>query len=216
MEYPPSAPSTGLVGTGQLIRPGQGGHWSEQPEDPDNRSLIGGKANMCKNHVKWVYRSDSNFSWESDFDIKEDRFFLDEKGTLRLIIEKERGRITVTRGYAWNGCSPKGCFFDLIIGTPDGVVHIKTERPKTYYASMVHDALYQFLRVNSPVSRRQADECFLRLMAESEFSLRYIYWSAVRWFGWLVWRATKAKRQWQGTGEDSEALKSSAEAASAA
>jgi len=169
---------------------------------------------MCKNSVKWVYRSDSNFSWDSGFDIEEDRFFLDETGTVRLIIE-EGGRITVTRGYAWNGCSPKVCFFDLLIGTPDGVVHINTERPKTYFASMVHDALYQFLRINSPVSRRQADKCFLRLMAESEFSLRYIYWIAVRWFGWLVWRATRAKRQWRGAGLNIDSLASSSQVASA-
>ncbi|MFC1529328.1 DUF1353 domain-containing protein [Gemmatimonadota bacterium] len=160
---------------------------------------------MCKNSVKWRYRSDRNFSWESGLDIREDRFFLDHSGTIRLIIE-EGGLITVTRGYSWNGCSPKFCLFDLLIGTPDGVVHINTERPKTYFASMIHDALYQFLRVNSPVSRRMADRCFLRLMAESEFSLRYIYWIAVRTFGWLFWRATKATRDWQGTGENLESL----------
>jgi len=80
---------------------------------------------------------------------------------------------------------------------------------------MVHDALYQFLRVNSPLNRRQADECFLRLMAESEFSLRYIYWIAVRLFGWLVWRATKAKRRWRGTGLDIDSLVASSQAASA-
>jgi hypothetical protein len=58
---------------------------------------------------------------------------------------------------------------------------------------MVHDALYQFLRAESPITRRQADEAFLRLLVESE-------WAAVRLFGWLVWSATNAKRQWRGTG----------------
>jgi hypothetical protein len=164
-----------------------------------------GMAMKCRNSVKWKYRSENNFSWESGLDIAEDRFFLDDSGTVRLIIEAG-GLITVTGGYSWNGCSPKFCLFDLLIGTPDGVVHVDTGRPKTYFASMIHDALYQFLRVNSPVSRGMADRCFLHLMAESEFSLRYLYWFAVRAFGWLFWRATKAKRQWQGSGEKLEAF----------
>lgn len=153
----------------------------------------------CKNSVKWLYRSNENYSWESGFDIPEDRFFLDSSGKVRLILEVG-GRITVTRGYAWNGCSPKICVFDLLIGTPDGVVYARTGRPKTYYASMVHDALYQFLRADSPLSRRQADDAFLRLMEVSEFALRWIYWVAVRLFGWLVWRAKSARRHWRGYG----------------
>ena len=108
---------------------------------------------MCRNSVKWLYRSEVNFEWDSGFDIPEDQVFLDTTGKVRLILERG-GRITVTREYAWNGCSPKVCIFDLLVGTPDGVVHVRTGRPKTYFASMVHDALYQFLRCNSPITRR--------------------------------------------------------------
>jgi hypothetical protein len=35
-------------------------------------------------------------------------------------------------------------------------------------------------------------------MAASEFSLRYIYWAAVRVFGWLVWHGKRITRQWNG------------------
>lgn len=153
---------------------------------------------MCKNSVSWIYRSDANYSWESGFAVDDDLLFYDRSGRIRLVIEKG-GRITVTKDYAWNGCSPKVCLFDLSWGTPDGVVHALTGRPKTYFASMVHDALYQFLEAGSPLSRGQADQAFLRLMAASEFSPRYLYWLAVRLFGWLVWRGKKARRKWQGT-----------------
>ena len=152
---------------------------------------------MCRNKVKWLYRSDQNYSWESGFDIREDHVFFDSKGQVRLILEKG-GRITVTRGYAWNGCSPKICVFDLIIGTPDGVVHAGTGRPKAYYASMVHDALYQFLKAGSPINRRQADTVFLRLLRESDFMWSPAYWAAVRAFGWLVWTAKSKRRDWRG------------------
>lgn len=152
---------------------------------------------MCKNAVSWLYKSETSFTWDSNFPIPDDRVFLDENGKVRLIIEKS-GRMTVTRSYAWNGCSPKFCLFDVLFGTPDGVVHAHTGQPKTYFASMLHDALYQFLGKGSPINRRQADDCFLRLMAASDFSPRYLYWIAVRVFGWLVWRGTQSKRRWRG------------------
>jgi hypothetical protein len=152
---------------------------------------------MCRNGVAWLYRVDKSFTWDSGLEIAEDRIFLDARGKVRLVIETT-GRITVTRGYSWNGCSPKVCVFDLLLGTPDGVVHARTGRPKTYFASMVHDALYQFLKADSPISRQQADDCFLRLMADSDFSPRYLYWAAVRIFGPLVWRGKQVKRGWHG------------------
>jgi hypothetical protein len=152
---------------------------------------------ICKNSVSWLYKLDENYSWESGLHFDSDYVYRDAKGKVRLIIEAD-GKITVTKGYSWNGCSPKLCIFDINIGTPDGVVHKCTGRPKTYYASLVHDALYQFLGVNSPVTRRQADFCFLRLMKESDFCLRYIYWAAVRLFGRIVWSGKKLKRKWKG------------------
>lgn len=151
----------------------------------------------CKNTVKWLYRSDKNFIWQSDLRVNKDYVFRDKNGIIRLIIETD-GRLTVTRGYAWNGCSPKICIFDLLIGTPDGAVYEPTGRPKTYFASMVHDALYQFLDSEAPITQEQADKCFLQLMEESEFILAGIYWIAVRMFGHLFWHRKKAVRRWRG------------------
>ena len=155
---------------------------------------------MCKDGVRWVYKLERNFAWESKLRVPEDLAFRDKDGIVRLIIEKD-GRITVTRGYAWNGCSPKVCVWDLLIGTPDGVVLEKTGRPKTYYASLVHDALYQFLPDGSPIRRREVDGCFLRLCAESEFAPRYVYWAVLRLIGGIVWRATRRARNNHGIRE---------------
>ena len=152
---------------------------------------------FCSKSVAWLYRADKNFSWDSGIPVRSDQVFLDAMGKVRLVIETS-GRMTVTRGYSWNGCSPKFCFLDLLIGTPDGVVDADTGRPKTYFASMVHDALYQFLRAESPISRREADRCFLRLMTESHFALRYFYWAAVRVLGRLVWHGKRVTRRWAG------------------
>jgi hypothetical protein len=152
---------------------------------------------MCRNTVEWLYRLERSFTWESHLPVTEDLAFRDAEGNVRLVIEAG-GRLTVMTGYAWNGCSPKVCILDLVVGTPDGAVYEPTGRPKAYHASLVHDALYQFLDAGSPVTRAQADGCFLRLMEESEFVLRRPYWAAVRAFGGLVWRAKKMSRRWRG------------------
>jgi hypothetical protein len=103
------------------------------------------------------------------------------------------------RGYAWNGCSPKYCLFDILLGTPEGVVDSRTRRPKTFYASLVHDALYQFVPDGLPLTRRQADQCFLQLLEETGFRPRILYYLAVRVFGALVRRATRYVRKTVGT-----------------
>ncbi|MBI4637148.1 MAG: DUF1353 domain-containing protein [Candidatus Rokubacteria bacterium] len=126
--------------------------------------------------------------------------FRDRRGRVRLVVEQS-GRITVMRGYSWNGCSPKFCFFDVVAGTPEGVVSTLTGRPKTYYASLVHDALYQFLRDGLPLRRRDADRFFLGLMAETRFAPRWLYWLAVRLGGWFVWYGKRRARHWRGRGD---------------
>jgi hypothetical protein len=154
---------------------------------------------LCTDTVKWVYRLGDHYVWESGWPIDRDHYFSDSRGEVRLIIEVG-GRVTVTKGYAWNGCTPKFFFLDLSFGTPDGAVYRPTGRPKAYFASLVHDALYQFLGKDSPISRRQADEAFLRLLTDSRFRLRWLYWLAVRLGGWVAWKATAVTREWEGTG----------------
>ena len=152
---------------------------------------------MRKNSANCVYELENNFVWHSNFPVSEDLFFKDSTGNVRLIIETD-GKITVTRGYRWNGCSPKLYAFDLILGTPDGVTHSETGHPKTYEASLIHDALYQFLKTDAPYNRREADACFLQIMASRDFALRYLYWVVVRAIGWLFWRGMNYKRKWDG------------------
>jgi hypothetical protein len=153
----------------------------------------------CKSTVRWLYRLDRSFAWDSGLPIVEDHVYRDKKGKVRLILE-QGGRMIVTRGYAWNGCSPKVCLFDILIGTPDGAVHTSTGRPKAYFASLIHDALYQFLVLKPPVSRTQADRCFLKLLQESDFALAYVYWLAVRVAGRFVWQGKQLARKWHGQG----------------
>jgi len=147
--------------------------------------------------VKWVYELEADFTWPSGLPGDRDWAFQDRTGVTRLIVTTD-GSITVTKGYAWDGCTPKLCVFDIQVGVPDGVVDFRTRKPKTYYASLVHDALYQFVPDGLPLTRAQADRCFLRLMAESGFAPRWIYYVAVRLFGDLFRRAGRRIRKTKG------------------
>ena len=155
---------------------------------------------MCKHSVRWVFKLETSYRWSSGYPIAEDLVFRDKTGVVRLIIERD-STITVTAGYAWDGCTPKVCIFDILIGMPDGVVYAGTGRPKAYFASLVHDALYQFLPDGLPLARRHADAFFLRLLAESEFAPRWLYWAAVRLFGGFFRHVTRVKRRTRGTAQ---------------
>jgi len=95
-------------------------------------------------------------------------------------------------GYAWDGCTPKFVKFDLIFGTPDGRLDDLTEEPITYYASMVHDALYQF-KDGIPISRKSADIIFYKILKEAGFKWSWIYYAGVRLAGRILgkWNTTK-------------------------
>jgi hypothetical protein len=152
---------------------------------------------LCEHSVRWLYRLARAYAWESGLAFDRDYAFKDKKGRVRLVLERG-GRMTITRGYAWNGCSPKVCFLDLLLGTPDGVVDARTGRPKTYHATLVHDALYQFLGDGLPLTRAEADRCFLRLLDGTGFRPRYVYYAAVRLFGGLAREVTRRVRDWRG------------------
>jgi hypothetical protein len=96
------------------------------------------------------------------------------------------------KGYAWDGCSPKFQVFDLIFGTPDGAVISGTGRPAAYYASMVHDVLYQYhKKFKDKITRKQVDLIFLDELRKQNFRLAYIYFLFVRGLGGVYWGAKR-------------------------
>lgn len=109
------------------------------------------------------------------------------------------------KGYAWDGASPKLKVAGLYIGTPDGSIDPKTGKPRTYFATMFHDALYQYKSLESignncscktnpdpderieslsvPMTRADADVLFLLLMEIADFKLKGVYDFFVTRFG---------------------------------
>jgi len=101
-------------------------------------------------------------------------------------------------GYAWDGCSPKFFFWDIHFGTPDGIIGPDEKKPKTYYASLIHDVLYQYRDKLRPkqVSRKVTDLIFLDEMRQRNFRLSKLYYQVVRLFGWIYWQNIIKKYPW--------------------
>ena len=113
------------------------------------------------------------------------------------------GVCTILKGYAWDGCSPKGVFWstwdgwvedsDLWVASRDycGPVKVKG-KPTLYIASCVHDALYQFIVAISTATgmsvwevRRHADNTFGDICKAAGWTKWKAYRRFVRWFGWM-------------------------------
>lgn len=108
---------------------------------------------------------------------------------------------TVRRAYAWDGCTPKRWFYWLaLFGTPDWgeklervatidsggtmISHKDVLWQRAHHASLVHDALYQYLD-RIPINKQDVDELFHDMLKASGFHpcLAKIYYFAVRFFG---------------------------------
>jgi hypothetical protein len=92
------------------------------------------------------------------------------------------------KGYAWDGCSPKVKIKDVYLGTLEAVLNFETGQSKTYYASLIHDVLYQFSReVASFIRRKEVDREFYTILKKENFRFALLYYTSVRLFGWMFW-----------------------------
>jgi len=114
----------------------------------------------------------------SDIWFENDRLLIED--TMIVIKSSEDNPFT------WDGCTPKWKVLDIVIGTPDGVTSKRTGKPKTYYASMFHDALYKRGK-KSGITRKQADLIFYDEMKKQRFKLAKLYYFAVRIMGVFYW-----------------------------
>lgn len=96
------------------------------------------------------------------------------------------GWLTIKAGYAWDGCSPTWRIGGVWLGTPDG--RRVNGKPKSYYASLVHDALCQ-MRVGIQTNKQAVTELFVEMLREGGFAapVATIYGKAVSWLGPQEW-----------------------------
>ncbi|MBW2610441.1 MAG: hypothetical protein JRC68_08885 [Deltaproteobacteria bacterium] len=123
-----------------------------------------------------------------------------------LILKKD-GELQIKAEYAWNGCSPKAKIFGMVFGTPEGALPLEHEKriisrnldalgigalpwdkPKTYFASLVHDCLYQISDTHpKKLDRRKVDRLFYRILRAYRFLPASLYYLFVRIFGKYFW-----------------------------
>lgn len=140
---------------------------------------------FCSNTVDWLYRLEKDYTYQTGYRWEHDREFTDGDGVTWMRLSKD-GLITIYKGYCWDGCTPKFCVLDILFGTPEGAIHKKEGRPKTWDASLVHDALCQFKKSGVPLSQHEIDLIMLDLLRMREFSLSRVYYFFVRIFGWIT------------------------------
>jgi len=132
----------------------------------------------------YVYCIKHDYQYQSaikDRVFENEWFKLSEDGTVII-------RGTYSKGYAWDGCSPKLKIKDLYVGTWEAVLNFDTGQSKTYYASLVHDVFYQFARDLRPfVKRKEVDREFYSILKRDGFKFAKLYYIAVRLFGWVFW-----------------------------
>lgn len=98
------------------------------------------------------------------------------------------GLLTIDAGYRWDGCTPKWAFFDMVFGTPEGVLDTASGNSKTFYASLVHDALYQLSAYTFSAGERMvADRLFHAMLREVDFKASALYYAVVKMFGRYLW-----------------------------
>lgn len=151
--------------------------------------------------LDWIYVLGEDFTYDISkylpANFRAGCAFQDRTGKRWLEIRPD-GTVQIPAGYAWDGCTPKFALWDIVIGTPDGTPNPDTKKPKAYFASLLHDALYQFLDTGLPLTREQADRLFLELLTRDQFAPRQLYYRAVRLFGGFFRHFTKWKRCYKG------------------
>jgi hypothetical protein len=119
--------------------------------------------------MKYKYVLEQDYTYQSDIIGK--RFTGVDGGRIWLEIY-ENGTIVVSKGYAWDGTT------------------LSPDFKSTYYASLLHDALYQFLNRGNPLSRKEIDCIFRDIMKRDGFKLAGLYYGAVRAFGGIFVKLT--------------------------
>lgn len=101
-------------------------------------------------------------------------------------LEISGGVIRISKGYAWDGCSPalKVPFTHLWLGVPDGTLR-ESGRPVAWEASLYHDALCQFRGEIQGLTKQMATAVFVERLEASgaPWAMRKTYGAAVDLLG---------------------------------
>ena len=135
----------------------------------------------------YIYKLDAFYAYQAKVELDQPLVF-EQNNKIWLVITMD-GNIIIAADYAWDGCSPKINLAGRIIGVPEGEINPDTGKPRTYYASLIHDALLQFSSdPRMRFSRAQIDEMFYDILKRDGFKAAPLYYFVVRKLGGLYAR----------------------------
>lgn len=119
---------------------------------------------------------------------------LQDRNGKRIVSLSESGELTVYKGYAWDGATPKWRYGPVMFGTWDGRWDHTIDKPDLWESTLIHDSLLQ-LKEYRPVEMesvewKDIDDTFLAQMQAVEFKYASLYYTCVRWYHKL-WRKPK-------------------------
>lgn len=142
-----------------------------------------------------------NWPWNpSNYTLQEDYVYIPQK-VLQLERDFEckegkilkNGTIIIYKGFTWNG----------VTGWSEGELDHTLNKPKTYYATCVHDFGYKYIQEKDfPYKKEDIDYFFYVIMLQYKFKYAELYYWAVKVFGkWaihlgtiiLLYKAKKSK-----------------------
>jgi hypothetical protein len=160
-----------------------------------DRPIIESFDGQYKNQTEWR----ENKSFYSEWLVIENDHIIVNPGHIDVStndgIENVSYDTNSPRMYAWNGCTPKFRFLWFIAGTPDlwtQVIGLETTKGSVrdkrfmvwkaaYRASLIHDALYQYL-YSIPIDVSEVDKLFYRHLVKDGVPswLASVYYLAVK------------------------------------
>ena len=129
---------------------------------------------------RWRYRLEEDFCYYSE--TLKGIYFDSQWFVIR------DGDITVKAGYAWDGVTPAFYFLGVWWGVWDGPKG-KDKKPCSWKATVVHDAMCQFIGLIKGISKDQTVEVFkelLKINTAPKFMVS-LYPKAVKYFGPQDW-----------------------------
>lgn len=122
----------------------------------------------------WIYKLNKSYTYTSS--LLNGISFENEWGSIR------NGVLTIYKGYAWDGCTPKFKITKTkVVGVWDGVKEADG-KPTCYYASLVHDYFCQF-KNDVPITRATTISIFKKMLKDRGFILQPLYVAAITLFG---------------------------------
>lgn len=134
--------------------------------------------------MKYRYTLDKDFTYELPEEFQYETLgtirYADKKNKTWLILDGKT--IKVLKGYTNDGNTFKFKVFGKVFGTPDGKV-MPDGYPQTYYASLCHDALTQFMDDERMIyTREEADKLFYHMLKECKWKWSRLYFWGVRFW----------------------------------